>query len=1066
MRKNLLPTLCLMALPLALQAERKPLVLTTYSGYSVTGISPNGKWAVGTYVGGDDAYYAFRWNLTTNEIEMLSTNSDESEGNNISNDGVVACNYYDTEATKNGAPAMSGGWWNGAFHHIQTVGDQYATSREGNTRALAVSADGTWLGGAAYNADNVRVATVWHNGQIAWTAQESVTGRALAVSNDGKMAAGWSTPKSASGGRVATLWKEGEECVYLSSTTSGAPWFTCRQFSDNGKYLLYFKNYYDDTSLASGMGLNAIYNIADGTTTGVPTVTFEPQNMELFSISDDGTVVGYEQPDQDMQRAFICHDGTSEWLIDYVQEKGVALTDIADLGQSDDGVLWLYMANGISADGQVIVARYYDTNADTRSVAFLLNEEQSLREPVQVQAEQLTDTKAVKVEWLEPLAEADKVTGYNVWRDGVKVNASPIDTLYYYDTVPATGDYNYCVTAVYAEGESEKSETANATVSEKGIEAPMRLFARQTRLCNALVQWEKPQSNLTVKKFYSEDNEISGFGASGQSFEGAIRLEEADLAFYQGKKLEAVTFYPLTEQNGWTINVYKKEKDSTAPELIASQSVTQELSYGQKNEVRLSEPVSVPANGDLYVAVSVNSKSDAESNVIGIVYGLINPELGDLARLSGEADFYSIYTTSLSSGNPFTFTWAIGAVLGDDATSADIDEVKQYNVYDGTNKLATTADTQAELENLSSGSHTLAVEAEYADGRISPQSTVAINITPDTEKYYKAIDNVTVTASEGAAISATWNTPVDNDETVITYADNSTGNSPIGPEDNAYNFQAAADYPSSVLRGMEGYKITSLRFYPLCNADFTLSLLADGEEVAQAWAESYELNDWNDVELDSPVTIESGKTYRLVVDIYDTEEGVPALGFDAQVPFMGQSDLYSADEGETFTSIYNGASVYGNWKIGFTAVSPNEKALPVNHYAVSIDGKADGTTTESSYSHDFDTEDANRHSIRVDAVYDDYGTVRGGVTYFYIGKYSSIDEATTTNLHVGKNGGMLCVSGGNVASLEIYAANGQQMAASVGNKADVSHLTTGIYIVSIQLSDGTRRSSKFSVTHY
>lgn len=662
MRRKILPALFLAALPLTLHAGRKPIVLTTYSGYNVTGVSPNGKWAVGTYTGGDDSYYAFRWNLTTNEIEMLSSNSDESEGNNISNEGVVACNFYDTEATKNGAPALSGGWWDGEFHHIQTVGGAHATSREGSTRALAVSTDGTWLGGAACNDANVRVAAVWHNGQLAWTAQESITGRALAVSNDGKMAAGWSTPKSAGGGRVATLWKEGEECIYLSSATSGAPWYTCRQFSDNGKYLLYFKSYYDDSSLASGMGVKAIYNIAEGTTTGVPAITAEPQNMELFSISDDGTVVGYEQPDNDMQRAFICHDGTSQWLIDYVLEKGVTISDIDSIGHSDDGTQWLYTANGISADGNVIVARYYDTEANTRSVAFLLDEEHSLREPVQVQAAQLADTKAVKVEWLKPLTEADKVTGYNIWRDGTKVNPTPVDTLYYYDNVPSAANYQYNVTAVYEAGESDKSETVDVAVSEKGVKAPTRLFARQTRLCNAILQWEKPESNLTVKKYFSEDNDISGFGASGQSFEGAIRFEETDLAFYQGKKLNAVTFYPLTEQNGWTINIYKKGKDNGTLELLATQAVSQPLSYGQKNEIRLDSPVSVPESGDLYVAVSVNSKSTAGDNVMGIVYGLINPELSDLARLSGEDDFYSIYTTSLSSGNPFTFTWAIGAV--------------------------------------------------------------------------------------------------------------------------------------------------------------------------------------------------------------------------------------------------------------------------------------------------------------------------------------------------------------------------------------------------------------------
>jgi len=180
---------------------------------------------------------------------------------------------------------------------------------------------------------------------------------------------------------------------------------------------------------------------------------------------------------------------------------------------------------------------------------------------------------------------------------------------------------------------------------------------------------------------------------------------------------------------------------------------------------------------------------------------------------------------------------------------------------------------------------------------------------------------------------------------------------------------------------------------------------------------------------------------------------------------MGQSDLYSSDEGENFSSIYNGASVYGNWKIGFTAVSPNEKKLPISHYVVSIDGKAtdDGTVTETAYNYDFGTEDASRHSIRVDAVYDDYGTVRGGVTYFYIGKYSAIDEVAVPTLHVSKEGSMLVVNG-DVDALEIYEASGRKATTATGNQIDISRLTKGTYILRATLCDDTKHSYKFCVT--
>jgi hypothetical protein len=47
--------------------------------------------------------------------------------------------------------------------------------------------------------------------------------------------------------------------------------------------------------------------------------------------------------------------------------------------------------------------------------------------------------------------------GYNVYRDNLKINTTLVDSLAFDDTMVPSGQYSYCVTTVYVEGESSKT---------------------------------------------------------------------------------------------------------------------------------------------------------------------------------------------------------------------------------------------------------------------------------------------------------------------------------------------------------------------------------------------------------------------------------------------------------------------------------------------------------------------------------------------------------------------------------------------------------------------------------
>lgn len=68
------------------------------------------------------------------------------------------------------------------------------------------------------------------------------------------------------------------------------------------------------------------------------------------------------------------------------------------------------------------------------------------------------------------LTKTIEVTGYNVYRDGVKLTEEPIaETTFVDKTVDASSSYCYNVTAIYADGESVKSNDAVVDRSQSSI---------------------------------------------------------------------------------------------------------------------------------------------------------------------------------------------------------------------------------------------------------------------------------------------------------------------------------------------------------------------------------------------------------------------------------------------------------------------------------------------------------------------------------------------------------------------------------------------------------------------
>jgi hypothetical protein len=77
--------------------------------------------------------------------------------------------------------------------------------------------------------------------------------------------------------------------------------------------------------------------------------------------------------------------------------------------------------------------------------------------PIQLSGD--TIPNGVYLSWSNPITNNLNITalGYNVYRDGIKLNSGPVLETNYTDHPASTGNYEYCVTALYEEGESNSS---------------------------------------------------------------------------------------------------------------------------------------------------------------------------------------------------------------------------------------------------------------------------------------------------------------------------------------------------------------------------------------------------------------------------------------------------------------------------------------------------------------------------------------------------------------------------------------------------------------------------------
>lgn len=1088
MRKYIILFIALLSFTLKANAGVAPVVLTTPNDYQVLGISSNGHWATGVYVDNGQNIYGFLWNLESNSLQLLSTTF-SSYGNGVSNDGTVVGQFMYTPAAGGASFEVPGYYRNGIWHAVElpagmTVGDTGSAGQ-----GWGITPDGTRITGTLL-INKSYTPFVWdttNNGaivrQLDISNPEGTTqhGIATCISPNGLLAGGWAYRYN----RSSVLWdvtNGQKQNIGMVDHDHQGFYAVVSKFSPDGKKVI-FGGGWDSNVNASEhtQWAYSVYDLETGAITELPALGGNYATIALYGISNDYTVVGANS-DFDSGRAVIYKSAdavldpstgyykssNAQYLEDYLADQGVDFSDIDIFYNpyTETPQRTLFRGQDISADGNVICVLYYGDDggyAALRSMIVMLNQDDSHAAPQDISLRQMAGLNAVEVKWSAPMRAVEGIKEYAVYRDNEKIATVEKQYAKYYDTNVEAGTHNYSVASVY-EDEETMSSSMSLMVTGNMPQEPWGLFLRQKGVNSIFCQWETPASNMITKNWYNAKTaNLAGFGiaADDVDIEMGVRFDSDELALYAGNIINSVGFVPMSQQDAVSLNIYKYDADGQL-QLLHTQVVDQSLDIRKVNRVLLDEPLVLPENSDVVVAFSFHVNAGT-NDIIGMDHGRYIPGYSDLVRFTDENDFYSYCNMRAEQGVPDYVSFMIDMILEDETTDASADKIGNYIVYLDGEEVGRTTGNNLTISNASltttAVNKNVAVAALYEDGRLSETVNGSIPIKAE----FVGVDAVCVEPLSESSMSLAWDTPLDVDIYNLSYSgkkNGTTGSNGIkGPKESDYSFLAAAKYPQNSIKGYDGYNVTSLRFYPTGDAQFTFYVIRDGVIINETPVYEYVLNEWNEVVLDEPFAINENSSYTLVLCIYNATPDVAALAIDNTTPFVGVADLYSLDSyvlTDSWNSVSSQTGIRGNWMMGMMLQQPEVREAAVTGYDVYLSKPGETNVkkvnsqkvTDNSYTHDFGEEISGTGRVRIATYYDGRATVaNAGVVCDYI--FDSTDISS------------LVVNG--VTSYVVYSADGAAVRTGNGSVLNLGGLAQGTYNVRMTNGNDVKTTRKIII---
>lgn len=418
--------------------EQKGEILILPEAVNIMGISPNGKYVTGYIFGGNKN--GFIWSESSGYDYLGDI---PATINDVSDNGIVIGQFEDEDfayqtSTETRYMKSAGYFKDGEWH---SLGFKEGVIIDGTNPSYAngISADGTTICGTMYDVDHKMRPVVWKDGiPTDLDTGEYDIAKASVVSDDGTIIGGF-----VSGNRYPVLWIDGKltHLTRNGSIENGE----VLDISPNKKYV----------SLTIGNEL-ARYDLDNKTFTIIPKLINYRGGYPL-SVSDDGIVVGYLTDRFNDRDAFIYSDriGTIH-LMEYLNKMEINYSGITQMigvqGISGDG---LRLAGNGHYQGKMLgwilsLNTHLDAVNRNRPKNPLVSE---------------TGNRSVKIEWESAEPETGYIlSGYNIYRNGEKINEEIITELSFQEEGLTDGSYTYTITAVW-NGEQESEPTAGRKIN-------------------------------------------------------------------------------------------------------------------------------------------------------------------------------------------------------------------------------------------------------------------------------------------------------------------------------------------------------------------------------------------------------------------------------------------------------------------------------------------------------------------------------------------------------------------------------------------------------------------------
>lgn len=477
------------------------------------------------------------------------------------------------------------------------------------------------------------------------------------------------------------------------------------------------------------------------------------------------------------------------------------------------------------------------------------------------------------------------VVGYNLYRNGQRVNDEPLVHRFFQEEGLQPGTYTYEVETVYIDGStSDKSTEATIEIYDAGeCDAPVQVQALPSASYpyNVILSFVDPTAS-DADQYESAESGQTGAAFSKDGWENP--------------------------DGGWTLTADKAYEGAQALHAAGGQQarlvIPVETTYAEDFSFSFAASTAHERDGLAHLKVYVSTGSNQTADfVLAGTYASIGEAWERIELTLPKNTRYIALVHEAGTPSAYVDALAIHQTLPGQAFGYDI-------LRDGhlLNESPIRGISYTDC-NLPTGDYHYQVRAHYLSSCISDYSepTAAV-VDYDNNCQQPGVLSVNQTA-EGNRLE--WTEPALGDVVNLSWHNGGAHDAAGMPSGGC--FFAGVQWQAEDLTRFGHLSLSEVEVYinQVPDALFVLVYL-DNVLVCQQYAPSLRQYSFNTIRLDKPVRIDTTKRLRVVVYVEHNEISVP-LGYDAGPAKAGKGNLYSSDGINWETLADN--DIDGNWCI-------------------------------------------------------------------------------------------------------------------------------------------------------